>query len=112
MSDYIEFVCEVLEPFGDVRARRMFGGHGLYHRDLMFALVADEALYLKADDESAHWFHARGLEAFEYMKQGKATRMSYYAAPEDLFDNPEAAVLWASRAYEAAVRAGSRKGRR
>lgn len=114
MSEYVEFVREILEPFGVVRARRMFGGHGLYHQDLMFALIADDALYLKADDDSAHWFRERRLAPFEYMKQDKPTRLSYYAAPEEMFDDPEEAVLWASRAYEAALRAreGSPRRRR
>ena len=104
MSEYVEFVRETLEPFGDVRARRMFGGWGLYHRDLMFALIVDDALYLKTDDQSVHWFDERGLAPFEYMKKGKATRLSYYAAPEEIFDDPDEARAWATRAYEAALR--------
>jgi DNA transformation protein len=109
MSEYVEFVREILEPLGDVRARRMFGGYGLYHQDLMFALVADGALYLKADEQSAQCFRDRNLGRFEYTKNGKATKMSYYAAPEEIFDDPDAAMLWASRAYEAALRARRRK---
>lgn len=112
MSEYVEFVKEILEPFGEVRARRMFGGYGLYHCDLMFGLVADDALYLKADDTSAPWFRERSLAAFEYMKQGKPTKLSYYAAPEQMFEDPEEAILWASRACEAALRARTRSGRR
>lgn len=104
MSDYVEFVREILEPFGEVRARRMFGGYGLYHRDLMFGLIADDALYLKADEQSALWFRERGLGRFEYMKKGKSTKLSYYAAPEEMFDDPEEAVRWATRAFDAALR--------
>lgn len=104
MNEYVDFVCETLEPFGEVRARRMFGGWGLYHRDLMFGLVADDSLYLKTDGESVHWFRERGLTPFEYMKKGKPTKLSYYAAPEEVFDDPDEAVLWATRAFEAALR--------
>lgn len=104
MSEYVEFVRELLEPFGEVRARRMFGGYGLYHQDLMFGLIADDALYLKADQQSAHWFRERGLGPFEYMKKGKPTRLSYYAAPDEMFDDPDEAVRWATRAFDAARR--------
>jgi DNA transformation protein len=109
MSEYVEFVKEVLEPFGNVRARRMFGGYGIFHQDLMFGLIAGDVLYLKADDESAQWFSDRGLSRFQYVKNGKETKLSYYAAPEEVFDDPEEAMLWASRAYEAALRALQRK---
>ena len=82
----------------------MFGGYGIYHDGLMFALVADDALYLKADDDSAESFTERGLPRFEYMKQGKPVKMSFYAAPEEIFDDPDAAKSWATLAVEAALR--------
>lgn len=104
MSEYVEFVREILEPFGEVRARRMFGGYGLYHQDLMFALIADDALYLKTDEQSVRWFRDRGLAPFEYVKQGKPMKLSYFAAPEEMFDDPDEAVRWAKRAFDAAMR--------
>ena len=33
---------ELLAPFGNVRAKRMFGGYGIFKDELMFGLVADE----------------------------------------------------------------------
>jgi DNA transformation protein len=70
----------------------------------MFALVADDTLYLKADETIALHFTERDLEQFSYEKQGKAFKMSYYMAPEDIFDDPEEAKMWADRSYAAAVR--------
>jgi DNA transformation protein len=112
MSDFVEFVKETLEPCGEIRSRRMFGGHGIYRDDLMFAIVADDVLYLKADDKSEIAFRERGLARFQYAKNGKVINISYYAAPEEIFDDPEEAVVWASRAYEAAVRARKAGARR
>jgi DNA transformation protein len=91
----------------------MFGGHGVYHEGLMFALVADDVLYLKADAASAGAFTALGLGPFVYEKNGRKTRMSYYAAPEAIFDDPDVAKEWAERAYAAALRgAKPKKGAR
>lgn len=104
MSEFVEYLTEVFELFGDIRARRMFGGYGVYHHDLMFGLIADNVLYLKADSESAGFFREKGLEQFEYVKNGKAMNMSYYMAPEEIYDDRDAARLWASRAYDAALR--------
>ena len=104
MSEFVEYLVEVFQHFGTVRARRMFGGYGVYHDDLMFGLVADDVLYLKADNQSAKLFEDKGLEQFEYVKNGKSMKMSYYMAPEEIFDDPDVAKEWADRAYEAALR--------
>ncbi len=105
MSEFVEYLQEVFERFGPIRARRMFGGYGIYHNDFMFALVEKDILYLKADEESVQAFKDRGLGQFQYVNKGKTIGMSYYLAPEEIFDDPDEARVWALRAYEAAVRA-------
>jgi len=104
MSEYVEYLKEVFSEFGSVEPRRMFGGYGVFHKGLMFALVADDVLYLKADETISSHFTERELEQFSYEKQGKSFKMSYYMAPEDIFDDPEEAKIWADRSYAAAVR--------
>ncbi|MGB5199329.1 MAG: TfoX/Sxy family protein [Sedimenticolaceae bacterium] len=108
-SEFVENLKEVFALFGAIEAKRMFGGYGIYRDGLMFALVADDVLYLKADEKSASSFIERGLHQFEYEKSGKRMRMSYYAAPEAIFDDPEQGKEWADRAYGAALRARKQK---
>jgi DNA transformation protein len=110
MSEFVEYLHEVLAGFGPVTSRRMFGGHGIYHEGLMFALVADDELYLKTDDHSAAAFSERGLEPFTYVKNGKAMQMSYRRAPEEIFDDQDCAREWAILAYESALRERARRG--
>ena len=105
MSEFTDYLHEVFEPFGSIQVRRMFGGHGVFHDGLMIALVADDCLYLKADRESEAAFTERGLSAFEYDQKGKPMRLSYFLAPEEIFEDPEAAAHWAALAFEAARRA-------
>jgi DNA transformation protein and related proteins len=52
-KEFVDYVLEQLSPLGGVRAKRMFGGHGVYLEGLFFALVADDTLYLKALEDSA-----------------------------------------------------------
>lgn len=110
MSEYVEYLHEVFEQFGPVRARRMFGGYGIYSGDVMFALVADDTLYLKADDENRADFEARGLPPFMYDKGGRLVKMSYYLAPDDIMEDRDEAVQWARRARDAALRLRRGKG--
>ncbi len=109
MSEFVNYLHEVFIDFGAISSRKMFGGHGIYHQQLMFGLVADDELYLKVDKQSIDAFTSAGLEAFEYEKNGKAFKMSYHRAPESIFDNPEQARYWANLAFDAALRAASKK---
>ncbi|MFV0275905.1 MAG: TfoX/Sxy family protein [Parahaliea sp.] len=104
-SEFVEYLHEVFALFGPIQSRRMFGGYGIYRDGLMFALVADEALYLKTDAETVNCFTELGLSPFEYDKGDKKVQMSYYAASEAIFDEPEQAKEWADRAFGAALRA-------
>jgi len=105
VSEFVDYLKEVFDQLGPVHARKMFGVYGIYHDGIMFGLVADDTLYLKADETTAEYFESRGLGPFQYDKGDKIVRMSYYLAPEEIFDNPEDAALWARRAYEVALRA-------
>jgi len=104
MSQYVEYLKEVFSEFGPIQPRRMFGGYGIFHKGLMLGLVAEDTLYLKADETISPYFIDRELEQFSYKKQGKSFKMSYFMAPDDLFDDPEEAKIWAERSYASAVR--------
>lgn len=108
MSEFVEYLHEVFSEFGHINTRRMFGGYGIYREGLMFALVTDDTLYLKADCETKECFAERGLAPFQYHKQGKNVTMSYYEAPDEIYDDPGEAAVWGRRAYDAAMRARPR----
>ena len=107
MGEFVEYLKEVFVHFGSIQARKMFGGYGIYHKGVMFGLVADDTLYLKADDETAKDFEEKGLGPFEYDKGDKVVKMSYYLAPDEILDDPTEAASWARRSYEVALRSKS-----
>jgi DNA transformation protein and related proteins len=109
MSDFIPFVQELLEALGPVSARRMFGGHGLYHEGLIFAIVMDNRLYLKVDALNRPDFEALGLSPFTYPMKGREVALSYWSAPDAIFDEPSEAVRWARSAWDAAARGQAAK---
>lgn len=111
MSDFIPFVQELLEDWASVSARRMFGGYGLYHEGLMFAIVMEQRLYLKVDEVNRPEFEALGLAPFTYAMKGRDVALSYWAAPDTLFDDPQEAVLWARSAWDAALRGHKAKAK-
>ena len=105
-AEFLDFIKEQLQDFGPVSVRRMFGGAGIFRDGMMFALVADETLYLKADAVSQGDFEALDLPPFTYgAKGGKRTVMAYWRAPEACLDDRDEMTEWARRAFGAALRA-------
>jgi DNA transformation protein len=112
MSDpaFVEHCLELLAPLGSARARRMFGGHGLYVDELCIALILRDTLYLKASEAHRPTFEAAGCHPFTYStRQGEVHVTSYWSAPEAAMESPHEMRPWARLALEAAVAARARK---
>ncbi len=58
--EFRDHVLDLLAPLGPVTARRMFGGFGITLDGVMFALIADDVLYLKVDDRTRPDYEAAG----------------------------------------------------
>lgn len=78
----------------------------------MFALVADDALYIKVDDVSRAEFEARKLLPFRYETRGETKLMSYWQPPAEAMDDREMLCEWAQKGCEAAERAAVKKTRK
>jgi DNA transformation protein len=89
----------------------MFGGHSLYCDGFIFGLVANNALYLKADDVNRSEFEARSSRPFKPFED-KPEVMSYYEAPPEIFEDPDAMRHWVGGAVEAGRRGKAPKPRR
>jgi DNA transformation protein len=109
-KDFVNYVSELLTPAGPVIIKRMFGGHGVYVDGLFMAIIANDELYLKADDTTRAAFDAESCAPFVYAKDGKQTTMGYRRAPGEAMDAPHLMLPWARRALEAALRARLEKG--
>ncbi len=109
MNEFVAYLLEVFEQVGPLQARRMFGGHGLFREGLMFGLVADDTLYLKADAQNQPHFEALGLEPFHYHKGDKRMTIAYWQAPEHILEDRDEAAQWGRAAFAAALRADAAK---
>jgi DNA transformation protein and related proteins len=95
----VAYLADVLAPLGRITAKRMFGGAGIYCDGVIFALMIEDVVYLKADGDSAKAYAAEGMAPFSYeTKDGRRSVMSYWRAPERLFDDSDAFVDWARTA--------------
>ena len=103
-KEYAEHILDLLEPLGTISIKRMFGGGGVYWGASMFALIADEVLYFKVDDESMDDFKAAGSEPFTYMKKDKPVILGrYWRVPDEIFDEVDEMQEWARRSIDVAL---------
>jgi DNA transformation protein len=99
------FVIEQLEHAArDIRARAMFGGVGIYAGELFFALIANDILYFKVDDQTRPKYTELGMEPFRpFGENGEA--MKYYAVPVSAMEDPDVLRPWVDDAIAVAGRA-------
>ena len=113
-SEYLDYVLDRLACVGQVSARRMFGGAGIYRDGLFFALIAHDMLYFKVDDSNRPDYEAAGGRPFRPFEE-KVYTMSYYDVPEEVMEDTDVLRIWAEKALEVAERArlaGKKKKRR
>ena len=95
------FVLDQFADLGDVAPRSMFGGVGLYHRDVFFGIIAGDVLYLKVDDTNRPDYVKAGMGPFKPYPHRPST-MQYYAVPIDVLESPGDLIAWARKAIAAA----------
>jgi DNA transformation protein len=102
-----EHCIELFSPLGHARARRMFGGQGLYVDDLFIALIADGRLYLKTSEATRKTFADAGGQPFVYpgSEHKPTVVMSYWTPPAEALESPALMMPWARLAMEAALAA-------
>lgn len=97
-DSFKEFVLDQLSALPDVRAKAMFGAHGLYSGDHFFAILDEGRLFFKTDAISEKDFTSRGMGPFTYEAKGKVMTMSYHEVPPDILEQPLELVEWARKA--------------
>jgi DNA transformation protein len=110
-DSFAEFLHEQLAPLGRITLRRMFGKTGVFCDGVMLGMVTDNTLYLRVDEGNRAAFEeARAFPPLSYEKKGESIDLSFWRAPERLFDEPDELLDWARLALAAArrVKRGSR----
>ena len=101
-DDYVDFVVGKLSGLGEVHSRAMFGGYGIFHEGLMFALISDGVLYFKVDDSNRDMYQEAGSSIFPH-------GISYWEVPSDVFEDAAKLYEWAEISIRIAQAKASKK---
>lgn len=106
MSDeYTEYVLELLEPVGPVKASRFFGGIGLSRASVQFGFIMDATTYFVVDDSTRPRYEAAGMKSFSYdTKKGRVQVRRYFEVPEEVLTDPDELRVWASESQRVAAK--------
>jgi DNA transformation protein len=106
------FLRDQLAPVGRITVRRMFGKTGVFCDGFMLGMVRDNTLYFRVDDDNRAAFkEAESFPPLNYEKKGGTIDLSFWRAPERLFDEPDELVVWARAALAAARRVAVKRER-
>jgi DNA transformation protein len=98
-DSFKDYVLDQLGPLGAVRARAMFGGHGLYRGNEFFGILHQGRLYFRTDVRTRPDYIARGMSPFQ--PNSRQTLASYYEVPADVLDDADLLAIWARAALSA-----------
>lgn len=110
-NEFCDYVVDLLSPLGPASYKFMFGGYGVYVDGLMIAIVADDQLLLRADDENRPDYEGLGIGPFQPY-EGKSQSMPFYTVPDEVMDNPDELVEWARKSLAATLRMKAKSGKK
>jgi DNA transformation protein len=67
--------------------RAMFGGIGIFGQGTMFALIANDTLYIKSHPETDDFFKMWRMKPYIYQKKNFPVTSKYYATPTCWWDD-------------------------
>lgn len=107
-DSYREWLLEQFDRVRPVRAKRMFGGLGLYADDVFFGVVDDDTTFFRTGDSNRPDYVSRGMKPFQPM--GPDTKpMSYHEVPGDVLEDIDQLRDWLTKAI---AEAASNKGKK
>lgn len=95
---------EILAPHGEITARSMFGGYGIYKNGVIVALIAYDELYFKVDESNKPQYKKFDSEPFLYETKGKKSTMSYWKVPIEILEDEKRIGVWLNQSYEISLK--------
>lgn len=93
-SDAARSLLEEWTPLGDVTAKPMFGGIGVFCDGVMFTILDKKgSVFLRSDESTDPIFEAAGSH-----RHG----MPYWLVPDHVLTDPDELLIWARRALAVA----------
>ena len=108
-DSFKEFVLDQLSALPGLRAKAMFGAHGLYSEDHFFGILDEGRLFFKTDARSQKAYLTQGMGPFTYKAKGKIVTLGFHEVPPDVLENAPELVSWARKSIQITIAAKTKK---
>ena len=78
MLGFREEIFNYLREFGGFEKRSMFGGTGIFIENAMYAIITDEAIFLRGGSDLDRQLMLLGCEKFRHIKRSTTAVVNYY----------------------------------
>lgn len=100
---------ECLSSLGEIRYRSLFGGYSLTVGNVVFAMVSEGELYLRACEQTEVYFVKKAPEPLLYNKRGRTIELNYHRVDEGLWSDQQKLLELSTGALHSAQREKSRQ---
>lgn len=85
----------------------MFGGFGLYQREVFFGIIFRDRLYFKTDESTRTEYLEMGMSPFRYSE--RQTLKSYFEVPVVVVEDADRLIEWARKAVSCQGKEGAKR---
>jgi DNA transformation protein len=108
-TGFVNYIIDLLSQYGNISARRMFGGYSIYLNKTIFAIIIDDELYFKADSDLGLEYKKVGSYPFTYQRNDKRVSLSYWYAPAEIIEAPDLLKDWFDKSLKVATNNNMKK---
>ena len=105
-NHFLLHAVERMSQIAPISYRRIFNGYGIYHLGVQFAIIINDRLYLRADEQSRHLYLAKHMTAFlpAAITTGES---NFFQLPNEVLSQTPELLFWMRVAIDAANDVGS-----
>lgn len=111
-AGFIDYVMDILAPYGNIKGKQMFSGYSLYNHGIIFAIIVDDELYFKTDPALAKEYAQAGSRPFTYSRDDKTISMCYSTVPAEALEDAEQLEEWFNKTWLVAQKASIKKSKK
>jgi len=101
-KELIDSIFTRLNYLDDITSRSMFGGYGICQNQLIFGLISEGALYLRANEKLEQIFIDDKMKQLNYLNRGIPILMRYYLVDSVLWNDGDKFKMFVDLALQAA----------